>query len=44
MAFCDLKSFNEDELREATATLLGDKTNYEVSFIQEVDEVILFDN
>lgn len=44
MTFCDLKSFNEDELRKATATLLGDKTNYEVSFIQEVDEVILFDD
>ncbi|WMJ87807.1 recombinase family protein [Anaerocolumna sp. MB42-C2] len=44
MAFCDLKSLDEDELRKATATLLGDKKTYEVSVIQEVDEVILFDD
>lgn len=44
MEFCDLKSIDEDELRKASATLLGNKTNYEVCFIQEVDEVILFDD
>lgn len=44
MAYCDLKSLNEDELREATASLLEDKETYEVSFIQGVDEVILFDD
>nr|WP_281352955.1 zinc ribbon domain-containing protein [Anaerocolumna sedimenticola] len=44
MAYCDLKSLNEDELRKATVALLGDKANYEVRFIQEVDEVILFDD
>jgi len=32
------------KLRKATATLLRDKANYEVSFIQEVDEVILFND
>ncbi|WP_097015227.1 recombinase family protein [Anaerocolumna aminovalerica] len=44
MAYCDLKSLNEDELRMATVALLGDKANYEVRFIQEVEEVILFDD
>ena len=44
MAYCDLKSLNEDELRKATAALLGDREDYEVSFIQEVEEVILFDD
>jgi site-specific DNA recombinase len=44
MAYCDLKSLNEDELRKATVVLLRDKGNYEVRFIQEVDEVILFDD
>ena len=44
MAYCDLKSLNEDELRKATVALLGDKTDYEVRFITEVDEVILFDD
>ncbi|MDF2645360.1 MAG: resolvase [Paenibacillus sp.] len=44
MAYCDLKSLNEDELRKATAALLEDREDYEVSFIQEVEEVILFDD
>ena len=44
MAYCDLKSLNEDELRKDTVALLRGKTDYEVSFIQEVEEVILFDD
>ena len=44
MAYCDLTSLTEDELRKATAALLGDREDYEVSFIQEVEEVILFDD
>lgn len=44
MTFCNLKSLTEDELRKATATLLGDRANYEMRFVQEVEEVILFDD
>lgn len=44
MDFCDLKSLSEDELRKATAILLGEKANYEVNFVQEVDAVIMFDD
>lgn len=42
--YCDMHSLDEDELRKATATIFKDRKNYEVAFIQEVKETIIFDD